>query len=110
MLFLYLLQIGGTHLDVEGIAESFVKAELARLETEVNSFQAQLPPLSTSDEIEFLSALKAALGDDASSNNNNRSDGKCSIWFHQLSMHLPRTVEEGIPWIATLPVFSFNLN
>jgi hypothetical protein len=73
MLLLYLGQIDGMELNLKGVATAFVETELGRLETECKSLHAQLPPLSTSDEIHLLSALKAALGDDASSNNSNRS-------------------------------------
>jgi hypothetical protein len=83
-------------LDVEGMAESFVETELGRLETELKSLHAQLPPISTSDEMHLLSALKAALGDDASSNNNNRSG-----WYWEFFDWIAPTLE-------TLDTFAQN--
>jgi hypothetical protein len=62
--------------DLEGVAVAFVETELERLETELKSLHAQLPPFSSSDEIRLLSVLKAALGDDddvSSHNGDNRS-------------------------------------
>jgi hypothetical protein len=63
-------------LDLEGVAVAFVETELERLEKELKSLHSQLPPFSSSDEIQLLSVLKAALGedDDVSSHNvDNRS-------------------------------------
>jgi hypothetical protein len=75
-------------LNLKGVATAFVKTELGRLETECKSLHAQLPPLSTSDEIHLLSALKAALGNDASSNNNNPSG-----WYWELFDWVPPTLD-----------------
>jgi hypothetical protein len=63
-------------LDLEGVASGFVESELDRLEKELKSLHAQLPPLSPSEEIRLISALKAALGDDddvSSNTDDNRS-------------------------------------
>jgi hypothetical protein len=76
-------------LNLKGVATAFVKTELGRLETELKSLHAQLPPLSTSDEIHLLSALKAALGDEPSSNNNNNQSG----WYWELFDWVPPTLD-----------------
>jgi hypothetical protein len=76
-------------LNLKGVATAFVETELGRLETELKSLHAQLHPLSTSDEIQLLSALKAALGDDASSNNNNNRSG----WAWELFDWVPPTLD-----------------
>jgi hypothetical protein len=75
-------------LELEGAAVVFIERELRRLGTELNSLHAQLPPLTPSDEIQLLSALKAALGDDASSNNNNRSG-----WYWETFDLVPPTLD-----------------
>jgi hypothetical protein len=84
-------------LELEGAAVVFIERELVRLGTELKTLHAQLPPLSTSDEIQLLSALKAALGDDTSSNNNNNRSG----WYWELFDCVPPTLE-------TLDTFSQN--
>jgi hypothetical protein len=83
--------------NLKGVATAFVETELSRLETELKSLHAQLPPLSTSDEIHLLSALKAALGDDASYNNNNNRSG----WYWELFDWVAPTLE-------TLDTFAQN--
>jgi hypothetical protein len=62
-------------LELKGVATAFLERELGRLETELNSLHAQLPPLSSSEEIQLISVLKATLGNNFGSSNDddNRS-------------------------------------
>jgi hypothetical protein len=74
--------------NLKGVATGFLETELGSLETDLKTLHAQLPPLSTSDEIHLISALKAALGDDGSSSNNNNRSG----WFDLFEM-VPPTLD-----------------